>query len=198
MNSFLFKDRDGQTPLPQELQKGLKLKMVQTMGELDEYEEQNIAEGLAWLDRVEADCLDYGLWLKLHRKLFGDVWSWAGKIRDHDLNNPDFLQPLLIRVEMKKLIDNARFWFEKHTYPEKETLARIHERVLTIHPFANGNGRWSRILSEYICKRKKLEPPLWNLKLKNNPENRRRKYIEAVEEARQNKNYSTLADIIFS
>lgn len=36
MNSFLFKDRDGQTPLPIELQKGLKVKFIQTIGERDE------------------------------------------------------------------------------------------------------------------------------------------------------------------
>ncbi|MBK9324739.1 MAG: hypothetical protein IPM97_17630 [Bdellovibrionaceae bacterium] len=50
MSNFLFKDRDGQTPLPSELQSGLKFKHIQNMGELDEYEEKNIAEGLAWLE----------------------------------------------------------------------------------------------------------------------------------------------------
>ena len=43
MSNFLFKIRDGQTPLPAELLKGLKPINIQTMGELDEYEEQNIA-----------------------------------------------------------------------------------------------------------------------------------------------------------
>ena len=43
MSDFLFKDRDGQTPLPPELQKGLRIKTIQTVGELDEYEEDNIA-----------------------------------------------------------------------------------------------------------------------------------------------------------
>ena len=43
MSGFFFKDRDGQTPLPPELQKGLKVKSIQTIGELDEFEEDNIA-----------------------------------------------------------------------------------------------------------------------------------------------------------
>jgi fido (protein-threonine AMPylation protein) len=63
VTSFLFKDRDGQTPLPPELQKGLKPKNVQTIGELDEYEEQNIAEGLVWLESSSADSLDYVFWI---------------------------------------------------------------------------------------------------------------------------------------
>jgi len=43
VKNFLFKDRDGHTPLPPELQKSLKPTHIQTIGELDEYEEQNIA-----------------------------------------------------------------------------------------------------------------------------------------------------------
>lgn len=32
MSDFLFKDRNGQTPLPEELKKGLKPKHIQNMG----------------------------------------------------------------------------------------------------------------------------------------------------------------------
>jgi Fic-DOC domain mobile mystery protein B len=150
VNNFLFKDRDGQTSLPQELRKGLIPKNIQTVGELDEYEEQNIAEGIIWLEGINEKCLDYTFWSKLHKKLFKDVWEWAGKIRQHELNNPDFLLPAQIRTELMKLIKNSGYWIEHKTYPEKEIIARLHERLLTIHPFANGNGRWSRILTDQI------------------------------------------------
>ena len=56
MSHFLFMDRDGQTPLPHELQKGLRIKSIQTVGELDEYEEDNIAKGLSWLAKQYRDC----------------------------------------------------------------------------------------------------------------------------------------------
>ncbi len=49
MSDVLFKDRDGQRPLPPELQKGLKIKTIQTIGDLDEYEEDNISKGLSWV-----------------------------------------------------------------------------------------------------------------------------------------------------
>ena len=71
MSNFLFKDRDGQTPLPEEFQKGLLPKHIQNMLELDEYEEANIVEGLAWLEKSNDDGLNYEFWQKLHRKLFG-------------------------------------------------------------------------------------------------------------------------------
>lgn len=198
MNDFLFKDRDGQTPLPQELQKGLKPKNVQTMGELDEYEERNIAQGLIWLESTNEKGLDYIFWCKLHKRLFQDVWGWAGEIRKHDLNNPDFINPAKIRTELMKLIGDVKFWLENKTYPEKEIIARFHEKLLTIHPFANGNGRWSRILTEYICKENKIQVPTWNNNFKNDPQKRRREYISAVEEARHNKNFDPLIKTIFN
>lgn len=197
--NFYFKDRDGQTPLPLELQKDLIPKNVQTIGELDEYEEQNIAEGLIWLNsRDNKDCLDFVFWLKLHQRLFNQVWKWAGKIRRHELNNPDFSHPNMIRNELFELIKNAEFWFDNETFTANETIARIHERLLTIHPFANGNGRWSRIITEFICKAKHIPKPSWNIKRKDSPEIRRTEYIEAIEKARKRKEFKTLADLIFN
>ncbi len=197
MKDFLFKDRGGQTPLPPELQKGLISKNVQTIGELDEYEEQNIAEGMVWLEDSNANSLDYSFWLRLHKKLFGNVWNWAGEIRSHDLGNADFLYPEKVRPALMQLIGDAEYWFKNDTYPKKETIARIHEKLLTIHPFANGNGRWSRILTEYICKQNKIDIPKWNLKSKDDPQKRRKEYIEAVELARHKRQFLKLIRVIF-
>lgn len=197
MSDFLFKDRDGQTPLPPELQKGLKPKNVQTVGELDEYEEQNIAEGLVWLESSNAKSLNYSFWISLHKKLFGEVWNWAGDIRTHELANPDFLLPHQIRTELMKLIGDAEYWLEHNTYSKKEIIARVHEKFLTIHPFVNGNGRWSRILTEFICKQYKIETPTWNIKSKDDPQKRRKEYIEAVESVRHKKNFQKLIEAIF-
>lgn len=197
MSDFYLKDREGQTPLPSELKKGLIPKNVQTMGELDEYEEQNIAEGLEWLERSNVKALDYTFWLKLHKKLFGKVWSWAGKIRTHELANPDFLVPHNIRTELAKLIGDAEYWFMHTSYPQKEIVARVHEKLLTIHPFANGNGRWSRILTEYICRKNNIPTPTWNEKLKQQPQQRRNEYIDAVMDARHKKQFQKLINFMF-
>ncbi|MFZ4714714.1 MAG: mobile mystery protein B [Bacteriovoracaceae bacterium] len=197
MSNFLFKDRDGQTPLPPDLLKGLKPKNIQTMGELDQYEEQNIAEGLAWLENTSVKSLDYSFWLDLHKKLLGNVWSWAGDIRTHELANPDFLFPCGVRTELMQLLGDSEYWFTYNTYSKKEIIARIHEKLLTIHPFANGNGRWSRILTEYICKQYEIETPTWNIKSKENPQKRRKEYIEAVETARHKKQFQNLVETIF-
>lgn len=198
MTGFLFKNRDGQTPLPCELQKDLIPKNIQTMSELDAYEEQNIAEALIWLQQVAPSNLDYSFWVLLHKKLFNHVWKWAGKIRQHELNNPDFCKPHIIRTELMQLLGNLDYWIKNDSYPKIEIIARYHERLLTIHPFANGNGRWARILTQQYCKNLQLNPPSWNLKSKSDPQRRRDEYIFAVEQARQKNSFENLVEVIFS
>lgn len=198
VRNFLFKDRDGQTPLTPELQKGLRPKHIQTMGELDEYEENNIAEGLAWLDHCDEDCSNYAFWKKLHKKLFGDVWDWAGDVRKHALNNPYFHQPQQIWPAFKQLEEDLKFWMEKKDMPFREIAARFHERIQTIHPFANGNGRFGRILVEYFCKKEKEKIPTWGTKFKDDPKARRKRYIEALNHARTNCSYDLLIEFMYS
>jgi Fic-DOC domain mobile mystery protein B len=198
VDHFYFKDRDGQTPLPRELQKGLIPKHIQTIGELDEFEETNIAEGLVWLGHYSKDdYLTYNFWLKLHKNLFGNVWSWAGEVRSHELNDPDFLRHTDIWPAFKKLEDDSKFWIENKTYDEKEFSARFHERIETIHPFNNGNGRFGRILTEYICEGQKFAIPTWGVKFKTNPAKRREIYIAGIVKARRERKFEDLMGFMF-
>ncbi len=199
MKNFFFKDRDGQTPLPEHFKKGLIPKNIQTVGELDEYEEACIAEGLIWLEeKAHKDFLKYNFWLKLHVKLFSQVWKWAGDIREHELDNPYLNPPHQIWPSIKKLEDDIKFWLEDKTIPEKEIACRIHERLLTIHPFPNGNGRFSRILVEYMCQQLGWPIPIWGNSLKDQPSERRKAYIEALDYARNTKKYDLLENFMFS
>ncbi len=198
MSNFLFKDRDGQTPLPEEFQKGLKLTNIQNMLELDEYEEANMTEGLAWLEKSKDKGLNYEFWQKLHRKLFGNVWSWAGEIRKHKLNNPYFLDPSEIWPAFRLLEGDLKYWLEKRELPFQEIAARFHERIETIHPFTNGNGRFGRILIEYFCKLEKETTPTWGKSLKEDAPLRRKTYVAALDEARKNGDYGSLIHFMFS
>ncbi len=198
MRQFLFKDRDGQTPLPTELQKGLKLKLIQTVGELDEHEELNIAEGLIWLEKQQNNGSSHDFWLKLHKRLFGDVWSWAGEIRTYDINNPDFLTFPQIWPAIKQLEGDLAYWMESNILSHEEITARFHERIETIHPFANGNGQFGRIITNHISKQRKCKIPTWGIAFLNDPEKRRKKYISALDEARRNGNYKELMKFIFT
>ncbi len=199
MKKFLFKERDGRTPLPDDFKKDLIPKHIKTSGDLDESEEENIIEGLIWLDDCESDSKDWMFWLLLHKKLFKSVWKWAGKFRDHELMNDDFDHPGYIQEHIKKLEGDLLYWIKERPFKDdREILVRFHERFLTIHPFSNGNGRTSRILTEYIAKREGLRVPTWGLNLRKNQKLHRETYISAVVNARKTGNISDLFKFMYS
>jgi len=39
------------------------------------------------------------------------------------------------------LLDNCFYWIENKTFPEEEIAIRLKHRLVSIHPFSNGNGR---------------------------------------------------------
>jgi fido (protein-threonine AMPylation protein) len=196
---FLFKDRDGRTELPEEFKRDLIPEDIKTGGDLDVHEENNIVDGLIWLDDCDGDQTDSLFWMELHRRLFGKVWKWAGKVRKHDLLNPDFNNPAYINQNIKQLEGDLKFWLTKANFKDRrEVAALFHERFLTIHPFPNGNGRTVRILIEYICKRENIIVPTWGSKLRDNPQKHRATYIEAVMRARHDKQTHALLEFMYS
>jgi fido (protein-threonine AMPylation protein) len=197
VNHYSFKDRDGQTSLPLDWKKDLIPTNIETMGELDEVEEQNIASALVWLEKRTNAAVENIFWRKLHGKLLGNVWRWAGKIRIHPLQNEDFFQPGEIWPGLKQLEDDLKFWADS-SIDELEVAAMFHERLLTIHPFANGNGRFSRIVVAHYCARKELKRPTWGQYLLREPQQRRATYIAAVMKARHEKNYTDLIHFMCS
>ncbi|HKJ73451.1 MAG TPA: mobile mystery protein B [Alphaproteobacteria bacterium] len=143
---------DGATPLNPDEMDGLKFKHVTTRGELDELEQVNIETGLRWLSRQRrADVLTDDFSVALHKRLFGDVWDWAGTFRKTEKNIG--IEPLYIGVELRKLMGDARYWAEHDTYDPTEAAIRLHHRMVFIHPFPNGNGRHARIMADTVLAR---------------------------------------------
>jgi hypothetical protein len=80
--SPVIEEPDGATPLDPDEREGLKFKHVTTRGELDELEQTNIESGLVWLSRRrKTDILTEQFVRESHRRLFGEVWQWAGTFR---------------------------------------------------------------------------------------------------------------------
>ena len=50
------------------------------------------------------------------------------------------------------LFGDLEYWREHDTYPLLEQAVRLHHRAVRIHPFPNGNGRWSRMLANIWLK----------------------------------------------
>lgn len=199
VDRFLFKDRDGRTPLSEEFKKDLIPKNVFTAADLDELEEENILDGLVWLEDFTGNHRDWMFWEALHKKLFSKVWKWAGKFRVHELENDEFCRPGYIAENIKKLEGDLAYWLDSGSFKDhREAIARFHEQLLTIHPFTNGNGRISRILTEYICKREKISLPTWGKSLRIHSKKHRDTYIAAVKKARLRGDYSDLIKFIWN
>jgi Fic-DOC domain mobile mystery protein B len=147
--SKIVGDPDGATPLDPDEMEGLIYTHIQTRGQLDQLEQINVQSGMKWLKKQKkADPFTEAFVCDLHKKLFGDVWSWAGSFRKTGKNIG--CDAIYIGVELKKLLDDARYWVENNTYPAKELAARFHHRLVAIHPFPNGNGRHSRIMADAV------------------------------------------------
>ena len=138
---------DGATPLDPDEREGLRFRHVTTRGELNELEQANIQDGLLWLSRHRTrDVLTEDFLRELHRRLFGQVWKWAGQFRRTEKNIG--VDPLVIAVDLRMLLDDARYWSEDRTYQPLEAAARFHHRLVFIHLFPNGDGRHARIATD--------------------------------------------------
>jgi Fic-DOC domain mobile mystery protein B len=151
---------EGQTPLSQEELDDLKVVSITTRAELDELEQQNIEHAQEWLlgRRFSAQrILSEGFILELHKRMFSDVWRWAGEIRRSNKNlGVDWPE---IRTHLRELLTSAGYWIDHRTYPEDEIAIRFSYRIVTIHCFANGNGRHSRLMADVIIDKIFGKPP---------------------------------------
>jgi len=175
---------EGATPLDPDERDGLKHKHITTRGELDELEQANIQTGLQWVSRSrQRDILSDDFLRTLHKRLFAEVWDWAGTYRQTEKNIG--IDPLHIGVELRTLVDDARYWAEHETYPPLEAAARFHHRMVQIHPFPNGNGRHARIAADLYLERHLGQAPIeWTHGFDLQADNERRSaYIAALRAA---------------
>ncbi len=153
-----------------------------TLQDIYFYEAKNITKAiLKYLSAKPSKKLapfSYEWFLTLHKEMFGEVWDWAGRLRQVELSIG--VKAYLVPMELKKLVDDLEFWDKNKSFSTVEISARLHHRAVQIHSFKNGNGRWSRMLANIYLKQNGLSPTKWNedLLAKENP--KRDEYIEAL------------------
>lgn len=142
---------EGQTPLDEDEKEGILIQSISTRGELDEFEQQNIEIAIEWSIsrkfKIES-VLQESFILDVHKRMLGNVWSWAGKYRTSNKNLG--VDKYHIPIELKYLLDDCKYWIEHNTYEADEIAIRFKHRLVSIHPFANGNGRHSRLCTDIL------------------------------------------------
>ncbi|GDX77528.1 cell filamentation protein [Cyanobium sp.] len=139
----------GATPLDgEELEGQLPTHMV-NRSQLNEWEQQNIEAALLWLSRQRRPRPLEESWLRrLHREMFGQSWRWAGQYRSSDKSiGADWRQ---IRMQVPALLADIAYQVEHRMEPLDQIAIRFHHRLVSIHPFPNGNGRHARLIADVL------------------------------------------------
>jgi Fic-DOC domain mobile mystery protein B len=118
---------------------------------LNEHEQANIADANLWATGRKHNPVAVPFCRNLHRRMFDRVWKWAGVYRKSNTNiGVDFPQ---IEQHLYQLVGNTQWWIDNKTFEADEIAVRYHHGLVWIHPFPNGNGRWSRMMGDVLARR---------------------------------------------
>ncbi|HCB03873.1 MAG TPA: mobile mystery protein B [Nocardioides sp.] len=196
----LGEEPPGATPLEDEELEGLKPAWIATRGDLNEAEFDNIlAAQQAW-DRRRlnmARLLDDKTIRDLHRDMFGEVWDWAGTYRRTEKNIG--IDPIRISVAVHDLVEDAKYWFDTDDPLAFDNAAvKFHHKLVSVHPFPNGNGRHAREMTDLLLRAVSRPPFTWGGGANLGSDNAvRNTYIRALREADFG-DYATLNEFVRS
>ena len=201
-----FEYAPGATPLDQDEIAGLIPSHITIQGELNEWESANILKANNWLFSTSShgNFLTINFLKLIHRKMFSDTWTWAGEFRSTEKSIG--VAPFNITTELKKLLDDIEYQI-KNNPPNDDTakynrqldeIAYVfHHRLVTIHPFPNGNGRHSRLMTDLLLVQAGRPRFSWGEKNLTTVSPTREQYIKALRNA-DKRDYSELAAFVRS
>jgi Fic-DOC domain mobile mystery protein B len=172
----------GATPLDADDAEALIPSHISTQGQLNEWEHANVARGEAWVFALRRRrILTIDFLQELHNRMFGETWRWAGQLRTK-ATLPVGAAPEQIRPALLTLLGDVQYQIDHRSWTIQEITARFHHRLVYIHPFPNGNGRFARTMSDLLLHRRGHERFSWGANLVE-PGAARQKYIVALQAA---------------
>lgn len=184
-------DDEANTPLEAEEREALIPTHITLRAELNEVEQIGIADADRWASSRRRDVLDATFLNVLHKRMFGNVWKWAGAYRKTSRNIG--IEAYRIAVEVHALVDDVKYWVENETYPADEISIRFHHRLVSIHPFPNGNGRHARFAADLLATQLGRPRFSWGSENLTEPAESRSQYVKALQAADDNRIEDLLA-----
>jgi Fic-DOC domain mobile mystery protein B len=174
-------DDEANTPLEAEERHALIPTYITLRRELNEAEQVNIAGALRWLSSRKRKVLDERFLRTLHKQMFGQVWRWAGTYRQTARNIG--VDAWRIPMDVAGAIDDARYWVEHQTFTPDEIAVHFSHKLVAIHPFPNGNGRFSRLVGDLLAETLGRPRFTWGSVNLVDPNVTRRTYVQALRAA---------------
>ena len=181
MTDPLVPQDDGGTELTEEEREGLIPSYITLRSELNEAEQANILDAEEWAFARKRDLLEEGFLNNLHKRMYGNVWRWAGRYRTSGKNIG--IDAYRIPTELRQLLDDCRYWIENGTYEPDEIAVRFHHRIVSIHCYPNGNGRHARLAADLLLKSMGQERFSWGGENLIDVGETRERYIAALQAA---------------
>jgi Fic-DOC domain mobile mystery protein B len=154
-----------------------------TRAQLHEIERLSINAARKWAMRESvlrrSNLLSEDFSRELHRRMFSVVWRGAGKYRTTG-RSPGW-EPHSISEGVKMFFDDGEGWLRYSTYPIHEVAVRLHHRLVSIHPWTNGNGRHARLIADIVVAANGETALTWGSKSVSEPA--RDRYLDAVRAA---------------
>jgi Fic-DOC domain mobile mystery protein B len=155
---------------------------LSTRVQLNEIERLNINAARVWAMRGSAlqrgDLLTEPFARELHRRMFNGIWRGAGRYRATE-RNPGW-EPHRIAEGVGLFMDDAEGWLRFSSFPVHEAAVRLHQRLVAIHPWSNGNGRHARLLADIVVASHGEAPLTWGA---GHPGSARERYADAIRAA---------------
>ncbi len=183
MTDPLAPQDDAGTPLSEEEREGLMPSYITLRNELNEAEQANILEAEVWAFARKRGVLTEQFLSNLHKRMYGNVWRWAGRYRTSGKNIG--VDAYRIPTELRQLLDDCCYWIENNTYEPDEIAACFHHRLVSIHCYPNGNGRHARLAADLFLKSMGRERFSWGSTNLVDAGKTRERYIAALQAADQ-------------
>ena len=140
---------DGATPLDAEELEGLIPAHIATRGELNAWESRNVLKAEQWLRGARlGNMFSHAFVRRLHQRMFDETWKWAGTFRTTEKSIG--IDPAHIAPRIVDLCEDIKVQLAHSTLPLDQMAAMFHHRLVSIHPFANGNGRHARLMADLL------------------------------------------------
>ncbi len=179
-----FEYPSGATPLDPDEAQGLIPRHITLQAQLNEWEAANILEAEQWaFGRLRRQAPDVDFLRRLHQRMLDCTWRWAGSFRTSGKNLG--VAAWDIQPALRNLRADVAMQLAQPAMPLDAIAARYAHRLVSIHPFPNGHGRWSRLAADVLLAGQGAARFTWGLATSETITTARDRYLAALRYADQ-------------